>query len=266
MSMVDARPLCASDPEALLEVRHIGKSFGKKVAVRDLNLTVRPGHVCGFIGANGGGKTTALRLLAALIRPDCGSGSLLGQDIFDPSADIRRQIGYVTQHFSLYPELTAAENLRFRADLFGLRRPKLVIERTLSEFGLEGFAQQKACYLSGGWKQRLQFAAGLIHAPRLALLDEPTAGLDVLQRGETWTRIFELARGGAGVVVCTHDLAEAEACSTVVLFADGAVIAAGSPHELLSKLVRQEPLSQGRGLAAVTMDLLSPYNIAYRRL
>lgn len=249
-----------ADYPPVAAVYGLSKNFGSRIAVRNLSLTIQPGAVVGLIGANGGGKTTTLRLLAGLLRPDAGAGTVLGYDILRAPGEIRRRIGYMSQHFSLYANLTVRENLRFRAEIYGVLFPRAAVEETLAQFDLEAIAEQPAGRLSGGWMRRLQLACALIHAPSLILLDEPTAGLDVLVRGETWRRIFALADSGAAIVVSTHDLAEAEGCTNVILFADGQIHATGSPRDLALQLAVERGVVSDvakLGLEDVTAALLS---------
>lgn len=257
MSMVNPPGLGTGEP--LVEVDRLGKNFGARSALKDLSLRLWPGQVLGFIGANGGGKTTALRLIAGLLKADTGCGHVLGHDLLRSRSEIRQHIGYMSQHFSLYPDLTVLENLVFRAGLYDLPRPHNVAIRSVAEFGLEDFSRQRAGRLSGGWARRLQFAAALIHSPRLVLLDEPTAGLDLSQTRETWRRVFALAAAGAGVIISTHDLVEAERCWNVAYFVEGTIRASGSPGDLISRSAATAlgtAAVQARGLEAVA-DLLS---------
>ncbi len=236
MSTVDTGASRWANRAPLAEVHGLSKRFGARTAVNDASLTTRPGTVVGLIGANGGGKTTTLRLLAGLLRPDAGAGTVLGFDILRAPRDIRRRVGYMSQHFSLYANLTVRENLRFRAEVYGMPSPRAAVDETIAQFDLGAFARKPAGRLSGGWMRRLQLAAALIHSPNLILLDEPTAGLDMLLRGETWRRIFALADAGAALIVSTHDLTEAEGCANVVLFEDGEIRANGSPQDLALQL------------------------------
>jgi ABC-2 type transport system ATP-binding protein len=259
--MADPRTSRWVNREPLVAVHGLTKSFGSRTAVRDLSLTIGPGAVFGLIGANGGGKTTTLRLLAGLLRPDAGAGTVLGHDILRSPKEIRRCVGYMSQHFSLYANLTVIENLRFRAEIYELYDPQGTVQETVARFGLERFSKTPAGRLSGGWMRRLQLAAALIHAPGLILLDEPTAGLDVLLRKETWRWIFALADEGAAVVVSTHDLAEAEDCTNVTFFADGEIRASGSPLDLaLQVATRLGTVSDvtGLGLEDIAAGLLAP--------
>jgi ABC-2 type transport system ATP-binding protein len=210
----------------------VAKRYARRVAIQNLTLTLRSGEVFGLVGANGGGKTTTLRLLAGLLRPDEGRGHVLGFDLQRGARDIRTHVGYMAQRFSLYSDLSVFENLRFRAEVYGLRRPRAAADAAIDDFELMDFTRSAAGQLSGGWARRLQLAAVLIHAPRLLLLDEPTAGLDALSRQDVWHRIGRLAAAGVGIVVSTHDLAEAERCAQVALLADGRVVAAGTPEQV----------------------------------
>ncbi len=218
--------------ETLVAVQDIMKCYGRRIAVESLNLTICAGEVFGLVGANGGGKTTALRILAGILRPDRGRGQVLGLDLVHEAGEIRKHIGYMSQRLSLYADLTVYQNLRFRADVYGLRSPGVAASTAIRESELEPFARNRAGQLSGGWARRLQLAAALIHAPRLILLDEPTAGLDAPSRHEVWRRIGRLAAQGAGVIVSSHDLAEAERCSHAALLSEGRIVAAGAPDEI----------------------------------
>jgi ABC-2 type transport system ATP-binding protein len=227
-------PSAETAPLALLE--GISKCYGRKRALADLSLRLRPTDICGFVGANGGGKTTALRILAGILRPDAGRGTVLGFDVRREAAEIRAHVGYLSQRLSLYSELSVLENLRFRARIYGLTNPRRMAEAAIEEFDLTPWTHAPAGSLSGGWARRLQFAASLLHAPRLVLLDEPTSGLDSTVRHDVWRRVERLAAQGAGVVVCTHDLVEAERCTHTVLFAEGDVVAAGTPDEIAKRM------------------------------
>jgi ABC-type multidrug transport system ATPase subunit len=213
-------------------VEDVTKRYARRVALENLSLGVRAGEVFGLVGANGGGKTTALRILAGILRPDQGRGRVLGFDLLRGIREIRQHIGYMSQRLSLYTDLSVFENLRFRAEVYGLERPRVAAEAAIYDFGLCECARSLAGQLSGGWARRLQLAAALIHSPRLILLDEPTAGLDAVSRQEVWRRIERLAVQGAGVVVSTHDLAEAERSTHVALLSEGRVVAAGTPEQI----------------------------------
>jgi ABC-2 type transport system ATP-binding protein len=223
------RPLAG---EILVAVEGVSKSYAQRVAVEKLTLELRAGEIFGLVGANGGGKTTTLRILAGILKPDTGHGQVLGFDLVSEAGKIRERVGYMSQRLSLYADLSVLENLRFRAQVYGSDRPRAVAEATIYDFELTKYAGGAAGRLSGGWARRLQLAAALIHSPRLILLDEPTAGLDLVSRHEVWRRIERLAARGAGVIVSTHDLAEAERCSSAALLSEGRIVAAGTPEQI----------------------------------
>ena len=236
MSMV--KPVDESDGasgrarETLITVADVTKRYAQRAAVEELALTLQAGEVFGLVGANGGGKTTTLRILAGILRPDHGHGQVLGFDLVRGAKGIRRHVGYMSQRFSLYADLSVFENLRFCAEVYGLERPRVVAEAAIDEFGLTRYDRSAAKQLSGGWARRLQLAAALIHSPRLLLLDEPTAGLDAVSRQEVWQRIGHVAAQGVGVIVSTHDLAEAERCSRLAFLSAGRVVAVGTPEQV----------------------------------
>ncbi len=221
---------CARQP--LLVVENISKSYRRKAAVAGVTLSLWGSEMWGFVGANGAGKTTTLRMLAGILTPDGGAGHVLGFDLQRDAAKIRERVGYMSQRLSLYAELSVFQNLRFRAEVYGLKNPRAEIEAAIREFGLAPWAHSPAGALSGGWARRLQLAGSLLHSPRLVLLDEPTTGLDAAARQQVWRRVEALAATGAGVIVCTHDLAEAERCSHVALFANGGIVATGAPSQI----------------------------------
>ena len=217
---------------AVLAVRNLSKRFGATIAIRDISLELGSGQVLGFVGPNGAGKTTTLRILAGLLRADAGAGRVLGHDIMTAHGLVSEQVGYMPQRLALYPELTVAQNLRFRADVYGLADPGAAVEEAIEDFELTPYRRRRAANLSGGWARKLQLAAALIHRPHLVLLDEPTAGLDAESRLDVWRRILGLARDGASVVINTHDLGEAEQCTTIALFSQGEILARGDPDAL----------------------------------
>ncbi len=198
--------------ELAIDVEGITKKFGEKTVVDGLAMQVRKGEIYGFLGPNGSGKTTFLRILCGLLKPDAGSGTCLGYDVVKESDAIKRHVGYMTQRFSLYEDLTIAENLRFVADLYEMKGAKEAVRKMVATLGLEGRGNQLAGTLSGGWKQRLALAACLIHTPDLLLLDEPTAGVDPKARRDFWDEIHRLAAEGLTVLVTTHYMDEAERC------------------------------------------------------
>jgi ABC-2 type transport system ATP-binding protein len=216
----------------LVDVEDVTKRYAGREAVTSLALSLRPGEVLGLVGGNGGGKTTTLRILGGLLKPDEGRGRVLGFDLLGGAREIRRRVGYMSQRLSLYSELTVFENLRFRAEVYGLSGSRMAAEATMRDFDLTRYGRTPAGALSGGWARRLQLAAALIHSPRLVLLDEPTAGLDVGSRQEAWHRIERTARAGSGVIVSTHDLSEAEWCSRAALLSEGRIVAMGTPEQV----------------------------------
>ena len=223
-----------STAEALLAVHGIGKCFAGREVVANVSLTVRAGEVIGLVGANGGGKTTTLRMLAGLLKVDCGRGVVLGFDLLSNARRIRERVGYMPQGDSFYPSLSARENLRFRAAAFSVPRARQAVDQLLQAYDLLRFADTRADRLSGGWARLLQLAGALIHRPQLVLLDEPTAGLDVANRHLVWDRIMALARSGVGVVLSTHDLAEAERCAQLSLLSEGVILASGTPIDVIT--------------------------------
>ena len=217
-----------------IDVAGINKHFGDKHVVRDLALQVREGEIYGFLGPNGSGKTTSIRMLCGLLTPDSGHGTCLGLDVIGESAAIKRQVGYMTQRFSLWDDLTIAENLDFVARMFGMQDRRQAVERTLQDLGLQDRRKQLAGTLSGGWKQRLSLAACLLHRPRLLLLDEPTAGVDPAARRDFWEEIHRLSDAGITVLVSTHYMDEAERCHRLAYLSYGQLLAAGTAAEVVA--------------------------------
>jgi ABC-2 type transport system ATP-binding protein len=217
----------------VIAVKGLCKSFGRQRVVDGLDLTVERGRIYGFLGPNGSGKTTSIRMLCGLLTPDAGTGTCLGFDVLTESAAIKRKVGYMTQRFSWWEDLSIEENLRFAARMHGLRDPRRVVEETLERLGLASRRRQLAGTLSGGWKQRLALAACLMHQPELLLLDEPTAGVDPKARRDFWSEIHALARDGLTVLVSTHYMDEAERCHRLAYIAYGKLLAEGTPAEIL---------------------------------
>jgi ABC-2 type transport system ATP-binding protein len=218
--------------ELAIDVHGLNKSFGAKHVVQDFSLQVRRGEIHGFLGPNGSGKTTSIRMICGLLRPDSGHGTCLGYDIRD-SASIKREVGYMTQRFSLWEDLTIRENLEFIARMYGMSDRKNAVRAQLVELGLEKRQDQLAGTLSGGWKQRLALAACMLHRPKLLLLDEPTAGVDPQARRDFWEEIHALAAQGISVLVSTHYMDEAERCHRLAYIAYGKLLATGTPDEVL---------------------------------
>ena len=217
-----------------IAVRGLTKRFGGRTVVDHVDLTVAPGRICGFLGPNGSGKTTTLRMICGLIIPDEGEGEVLGLDLRTKRGAIKAQIGYMTQKFGLFGDLTIRENLEFIARVYGLDERPRRVDEALEKLGLASRADQMAGKLSGGWKQRLALAAAILHDPLILLLDEPTAGVDPLARREFWDQIHALARDGLTVLVSTHYMDEAERCHEIAYIAYGAMLARGTTAEVIA--------------------------------
>ncbi|MSP20416.1 MAG: ABC transporter ATP-binding protein [Alphaproteobacteria bacterium] len=240
-------------PDLAIEVSGLNKYFGALHAVRDVSIDVRRGQICGFLGPNGSGKTTTIRMLCGLMTPDSGQGTCLGFDILRQSAAIKREVGYMTQKFSFYEDLSIRENLRFVARMYGVPNPRRVVEQTLERLGLTGRQKQLAGTLSGGWKQRMALAACILHGPQLLLLDEPTAGVDPKARREFWDQIHLLAAEGLTVLVSTHYMDEAERCNVIAYFDMGRLLARGSVADII----------RGSGLTTWHVDAPDPGALAH---
>jgi ABC-type multidrug transport system ATPase subunit len=238
--------------ELVIDVRGLQKRFGDRKVVDGLDLQVAKGEICGFLGANGSGKTTTIRMLCGLLAPDGGSGTCVGYDILRQAHDIRRQVGYMTQRFSLYDDLTVFENLDFVAAVFETRNRRAVVADTIERMGLGDRRDQLAGELSGGWKQRLALAACVLHQPKLLLLDEPTAGVDVKARRAFWDLIHDMAADGLTTLVSTHYMDEAERCSRIVYLAQGRIVVQGGAAAVAggSGLVAFEATGEGVDRAA----------------
>ncbi|MBI1199059.1 MAG: ATP-binding cassette domain-containing protein [Phenylobacterium sp.] len=217
-----------------IDVHGLNKSFGDKHVVQDVSIQVAQGRICGFLGPNGSGKTTTLRMLCGLLTPDSGSGQALGYDIIAQAEQVKLRTGYMTQKFSLYEDLTIAENLQFTARVYGLDRRRERVEKALERLGLTSRRGQLAGTLSGGWKQRLALATATLHEPRLLLLDEPTAGVDPKARRTFWDEIHTLSAEGLTVLVSTHYMDEAERCHEIAYISYGRLIARGTAEEVIA--------------------------------
>jgi ABC-2 type transport system ATP-binding protein len=217
-----------------IDVRGLNKSFGGKHVVQNVSIQVEEGRICGFLGPNGSGKTTTLRMLCGLLTPDSGEGTCLGLDIISQANAIKRATGYMTQKFSLYEDLTLAENLQFSARIHSLDRRPERVKQALDRLGLANRANQLAGTLSGGWKQRLALAAATLHEPRLLLLDEPTAGVDPKARRTFWDEIHALSAQGLTVLVSTHYMDEAERCHEIAYISYGKLIARGTAQQVIT--------------------------------
>lgn len=223
-----------NDAPLIIDVTGINKHFGDKHVVKDLSMQVREGEIFGFLGPNGSGKTTSIRMLCGLLTPDSGSGTCLGLDVLRESVAIKRQVGYMTQKFSLWDDLTIGENLDFVARMFGMKRRREVVDQALEDLGLTARRNQLAGTLSGGWKQRLALASCLLHQPKLLLLDEPTAGVDPKARRDFWEEIHRLSAAGITVLVSTHYMDEAERCHRLAYIAYGTLMASGTAKEIVA--------------------------------
>lgn len=232
-----------------IEVEGLVKRFGERVAVDNVSMRIRSGEISGFLGPNGSGKTTMIRVMCGLLKPDAGRGTVLGYDLRRDGARIRREIGYMTQRFSLYQDLTVAENLTFVAGLYGLHPLRRHVTEAMAEFGLTARRDQLAGTLSGGWQQRLSLAACIIHRPRLLLLDEPTAGIDPKARREFWQEIHELTEQGITVLVATHFMDEAERCHRVHYISFGRLVASGTVQEVIDRAGLSTFLVEGEHIA-----------------
>jgi ABC-2 type transport system ATP-binding protein len=218
-----------------ISVRGLTKRFGGRTVVDHVDLTVQPGRICGFLGPNGSGKTTTLRMICGLLIPDDGEGEVLGLDLKAKRRAIKHQIGYMTQKFGLFSDLSIAENLEFIARVYRLDNRKARVDAALERLGLTSRADQLAGKLSGGWKQRLALAAAVLHEPRILLLDEPTAGVDPQARREFWDQIHALSREGMTVLVSTHYMDEAERCHEIAYIAYGVMLARGTTDEVIAQ-------------------------------
>jgi ABC-2 type transport system ATP-binding protein len=217
-----------------IDVKGINKYFGDKHVVKDLALQVKAGEIFGFLGPNGSGKTTSIRMLCGLLTPDSGEGTCLGLDVLNNSIEIKKQVGYMTQKFSLWDDLTIAENLHFVARMFGMKDRKQAVAQALEDLGLTPRQDQLAGTLSGGWKQRLALASCLLHRPKLLLLDEPTAGVDPKARRDFWEEIHRLSAAGITILVSTHYMDEAERCHRLAYIAYGNLLASGTGNEIIA--------------------------------
>lgn len=221
--------------ELVIDVSGMTKRFGARTVVDHIGLQVRRGEIYGFLGPNGSGKTTFIRMLCGLLRADEGSGTCLGYDVIRQSEAIKAAVGYMTQRFSFYEDLSIAENLDFVARMFGIPDRRVAVARSLERLGLAGRREQLAGHLSGGWKQRLALAACLIHQPRLLLLDEPTAGVDPKARREFWEQIHELAADGLTFLITTHYMDEAERCHRLAYISYGKLLANGTVSDVIQQ-------------------------------
>ena len=220
----------------VIDVKGLQKTYGKTKVVDDVALKVKKGSIYGFLGPNGSGKTTSLRMICGLLKPDAGQGTCLGYDIIKDSYKIKLKVGYMTQKFSLYSDLTIYENLDFMARAYSINNRQQKIKQAMDRIGLsEKRSQQLAGNLSGGWKQRLALAAVMLHDPEVLLLDEPTAGVDPKARREFWQQINDLQGEGITTLVTTHYMDEAERCNNITYIAYGKLLTSGSPQQIVDE-------------------------------
>jgi ABC-2 type transport system ATP-binding protein len=252
----------AANSEYAIDVHNLNKHFGDKHVVNNVSLQVRKGEIFGFLGPNGSGKTTTIRMMCGLLKPDSGTGTCLGYDIIRQAADIKRHVGYMTQRFSFWDDLTIAENLDFVARIYNIPKRREVVRQTIADLGLSAREKQLAGELSGGWKQRMALAACMLHDPQLLLLDEPTAGVDPKARRDFWDELQGLAAKGISVLVSTHYMDEASRCHKLAYIAYGKLLAQGSAAEVIASqhlitwaiygdrlIDLQEPLRKSPGVA-----------------
>ncbi len=219
-----------------IDVRGLTKRFGKKIAVNKADIAVPEGEVWGFLGPNGSGKTTTIRMLCGLLHADAGEGTCLGYNFRTEPERIKREVGYMTQRFSFWEDLSIRENLEFVARVYELSDARGAVAQAIGRLGLTARQNQLAGDLSGGWKQRLALGCALLHRPDVLFLDEPTAGVDPAARRNFWRAILELAQGGTTVIVTTHYMDEAERCGRLAMLSNGRLIALGTPHDVAQQV------------------------------
>lgn len=251
--------------DIVIDVHHLTKKFDGRAVVRDLSMQVKRGTIYGFLGPNGSGKTTTIRMLCGLLTPDEGTGTCLGYDILTQTDMIKRQVGYMTQRFSLYQDLSVRENLEFIARIYGLDKPRAAARAAIARLGLTGREEQIAGELSGGWKQRLALGACTLSSPQLLLLDEPTAGVDPKARREFWNEIHALAANGLTVLVSTHYMDEAERCHEIAYIAYGELMVHGTVEQVVGSAhltTYVVSAAGGEGLSQLSGELTGKPGIA----
>jgi ABC-2 type transport system ATP-binding protein len=255
---------------AAIEVFGLFKRYGGRPVVNDVTMSIASGEIVGFLGPNGSGKTTTIRIMCGLLRPDAGTGRVLGYDLVSEGLKIKREVGYMTQKFSYYEDLSIEENLMFVARLYQLKPAEEHVRVTLDELGLTARRDQLAGTLSGGWKQRLALAACIMHKPKLLLLDEPTAGVDPKARREFWDEIHRLAGRGMTVLVSTHYMDEAERCNRIHYISYGHLLASGTVKEVVESAGLTTFIIEGEDLLTVAealkkdarIDQVAPFGAA----
>ncbi len=246
-----------------IDVKGLTKRFGRKVAVDHVDIAIPEGEVWGFLGPNGSGKTTTIRMLCGLLRADEGQGTCLGLDFRTQSEAIKRQVGYMTQKFSFWEDLSIRENLEFVARVYGVEAPKQKVEATLERLGLTARQDQLAGQLSGGWKQRMALAACMLHDPQLLLLDEPTAGVDPKARRDFWEEIHALSAQGLTVLVSTHYMDEAERCDRIVYILNGKLVTRGSVAEVIAESGLSTFTIEGRAVRHLVQEFEDKPGVDY---
>jgi len=238
-----------------IDLHGLTKRFGRKTAVNNIDIAVPEGEVWGFLGPNGSGKTTTIRMLCGLLHADAGEGSCLGYDFRTQSEQIKREVGYMTQRFSFWEDLSIRENLDFVARVYELDDPSAAVRQAIERLGLEHRQEQLAGDLSGGWKQRLALAACMLHSPKLLLLDEPTAGVDPKARRDFWDQIHGLSSEGLTVLVSTHYMDEAERCDRIVYINLGTIVARGTVAEVIAQSGLYTFIIEGEGARALAGEI-----------
>jgi len=246
-----------------IDVQGLTKRFGDKVAVDHIDIAMPQGEVWGFLGPNGSGKTTTIRMLCGLLRADEGTGTCLGLDFRTQSEAIKRQVGYMTQKFSFWEDLSIRENLEFVARMYALRDGRAAVDATLERLGLVERQKQLAGQLSGGWKQRLALAACMLHNPKLLLLDEPTAGVDPEARRDFWDQIHALSDQGLTVLVSTHYMDEAERCDRIVYILNSKLVASGTVAEVIAQAGLNTFVVRGENVRRLTEELRAAPGVEY---
>lgn len=228
--------------ESAIEIEHLTKKFGKFTAVNDVSFNVKKGEVFGFLGPNGSGKTTVIRMLMGLITPTSGIGKVLGYDISKENDMIKQKIGYMSQKFSLYEDLTVEENLDFYGSIYGITGNKLRLKKKeiLKMADLEGKEKMITANLSGGWKQRLALGCAIIHDPDILFLDEPTGGVDPIARRNFWDLIYNLSEQGVTILVTTHYMDEAEHCNTIGFIYYGNLLTLATPNNMKDSILNED--------------------------
>ncbi len=246
-----------------IDVKGLTKRFGAKLAVDHIDIAVPEGQVWGFLGPNGSGKTTTIRMLCGLLNADDGQGTCLGLDFRTQSDAIKRQVGYMTQKFSFWEDLSIRENLEFVARVYGVRNGRRRVDDTLERLGLTARQRQLAGQLSGGWKQRMALAACMLHDPKLLLLDEPTAGVDPKARRDFWEEIHALSAEGLTVLVSTHYMDEAERCDRIVYILNGKLVASGSVSEVIEQSGLSTFVLEGQDVRHLSEELRGQPGVDY---